>query len=163
MKGVKVLKFGGTSMGSADAMKKVIAIVRKPHKDAHVAAVVVSAMSGVTNELIRCARLAAAKDRSYKKVLKDINKRHVETAHALLGRKNGHKALASVDELMKDLESEMLGVYRLRELSPAALDYAMSFGERLSAQLLAFALCQRGVRAEYLNARNVIVTDGHFG
>ncbi|MEK7133699.1 MAG: aspartate kinase [Patescibacteria group bacterium] len=163
MRGVKVLKFGGTSMGSADAMKKVISIVRKPQKDAHIAAVVVSAMSGITNELIRAARLAAAKDPSYKKVLKNIKNRHVDTAHALLGRETRKKALACIDELAAHLENGVLGVYRLRELSPGALDYIMSFGERFSAHLLVFAFADGGIRAQYLNARRVLTTDEHFG
>lgn len=150
-------------MGSADAIKKVIAIVRKPQPDARIAAVVVSAMSGVTNELVRCAHLAAAKDHSYKKVLMRLKDRHVKTAQALLSRKTQKVARATIDELVSHLENAALGVYRLRELSPGALDYMMSFGERLSAHLLAYALSDHGMRSEYMNARHVVTTDEHFG
>ncbi len=150
-------------MGSAEAMRQTISIIKNSSHDARTAAVVVSAMSGVTNELIRCARLAAAKDKEYKKVLTEIKRRHVKTVHTLLGRKTQSAALATIDELMGHLENAVLGVYRLRELSPGALDYIMSFGERLSAHILAYALSDSGVRSEYLNARHVITTDEHFG
>lgn len=163
MKGVKVLKFGGTSMGSADAMKKVIAIVRKPQRDGRIAAVVVSAMSGVTNQLIQIAQLASKKDLSYKKILKEVEQKHRDTVKKFLGRRHQKNTLTCIEELFHQLESIVLGVYRLRELSPAGLDYVMSFGERLSAHILVDALQERGVRCEYLNARHVVVTDEHFG
>ena len=163
MKGVKVLKFGGTSMGSAESMRMVMDIIQKPSHDARVAAVVVSAMSGATNQLIKIARHAGAKDFSYKEVLKELERRHIATVKELLT--GGHKknALARIDELFRHLESVVLGISRLRELSPGGLDYVMSFGERLSAHILTAALKDRKVRCEYLNARHVVTTDEHFG
>ncbi len=163
MKGLKVLKFGGTSMGSAEAMRQVIAIVKKPQKDARIAAVVVSAVSGATNELIKAAKLAAKNDISYKKILKALERRHIDTVNDLIGSRGAKETLACIDELFRQLESVALGVFRVGELSPAGLDYIMSFGERLSAHILAGALQARGVRCEYLNTRHVVVTDEHFG
>ncbi len=163
MKGIKVLKFGGTSMGSAEAILRVIGIVKKPQHDARIAAVVVSAMSGVTDHLIDIASRAAAKDASYKKIIRDIEKRHIATVNALISEPNRAAAIESVRELIDSLEGLARGVYLVGELSLGALDYIMSYGERLSAHLLTDALCDRGVRAEYLNARNIITTDGTFG
>ncbi|MDO8576677.1 MAG: aspartate kinase [bacterium] len=162
MKGIKVLKFGGTSMGSASAIKKVIAIIRKPQQDARIAAVVVSAMSGVTNELIKCAQLASAKKTTYKNVLRSLERRHIDVVGELVSPRYRAKTLACVDELFRQLESVVEGTYRLQELSPAGMSYIMSFGERLSGHILAGALLERHVRCEYLNARHVITTDEHF-
>lgn len=163
MKGVKVLKFGGTSMGSADAIQKVIAIIRKSQQDAKIAAVVVSAMSGVTNELIKIAQLASAKESKYRSVLKNLEARHVEVVGALIGPRHSAKTLAIVDELFRHLETVVDGAYRLQDLSPAGMDYIMSFGERLSGHILTGALLEHGVRCEYLNARRVVMTDERFG
>ena len=160
MKGIKVLKFGGTSMGSAEAIKKVVAIIRRPQRDARIAAVVVSAMSGATDQLIEIATLAAKKDVRYRKLLKELKQRHLETLQVLA---TGKKEFLWMEELFRHLENAVLGVSRLRELSPATLDYIMSFGERLSAHILAEALAARKVACEYLNARGIIVTDEHFG
>ena len=163
MKGRKVLKFGGTSMGSADAMRQVIAIVRKPQKDARIAAVIVSAMSGVTDELIKIAKLAAKKDASYNKILDALERRHVETVEDIIDVRGREQMLGRMDELFRQLESVVLGVFRLGELSPAGLDYVVSFGERLSGHILTAALNERGVPSEYLNSRHIITTDEHFG
>lgn len=163
MKGIKVLKFGGTSMGTPESLRQVIAIVKSSSRETKVAAVVVSAMSGVTNELIKIAHLAHAKDSSYRKILKELERRHIDTVKTLLARKEEKKILARVDGLFRHLESIVLGVFQMRELSPAGLDYITSFGERLSAHILMDALTERGVRCGYLNARHVIVTDNHFG
>ena len=162
-KSVKVLKFGGTSMGSAEAMKRVIAIVKRPQKDARIAAVVVSAMNGVTDSLVKIATLASQKDLSYKKLLAELERRHIETVKRLVSRNSRARALAEVSDLLKHLESAVLGVSLVRELSPGALDYIMSHGERLSAHILAEVLNDRGVKCEYLNARTIIATDNNFG
>ncbi len=150
-------------MGSVEAIRRVIAIVKKPKQDARIAAIVVSAMSGVTNELILAAKLAGKKDLAYKKVLKQLERRHAETVKELIDSRDRKNTLEALDELFRHLESVVLGAFRLRELSPAGLDYITSFGERLSARILASALGARGVCCEYLNARHVVITDGHFG
>src|SRR5579864_5256277 len=111
MKGVKVLKFGGTSMGSASAMGKVIAVVAKPQQDAHIAAVVVSAMSGVTNSLIESARSARKKDATYKKSLKELKRRHIATVVELVGAREAKKSLERLEELFKHLESVLVGIF----------------------------------------------------
>lgn len=159
----KVLKFGGTSMGSAEALLQVIAIVRRPQGSARIAAVVVSAMSGVTDTLIKVANRADKKDPGYKKLLRELESRHVEVVKSLLDAPKQEATLMRVSELFRHLESVALGVYRVQELSPAARDYILSFGERLSAHILRDALNARGVKCEYLNARRVIRTDDYFG
>ena len=162
-KALKILKFGGTSMGSAEAMQQVISIVRKPQRDARVAAVVVSAMSGVTDSLIKIARLAATQDNSYKQLLAELEKRHLRTVHALVRRKRRAEAEKTVKALLGYLKEIVTGIWLVRELSPGALDYIMSYGERLSAHILTHAMRDKGIAVEYLNARTVVKTDANFG
>src|SRR3989344_791461 len=164
LRGVKILKFGGTSMGSAEAMRRVISIVKKSRAASAQSsgvprAVVVSAMSGVTDELIKIAHAAAAQDGSHRPLLKNLQKRHIETVEKLVSRKHRSKALENVHTLFGYLDQVVTGISLVRELSLGALDYVMSYGERLSAHILADAFMDRDVRCEYLNARNVIVTD----
>jgi len=166
MEGVKVLKFGGTSMGSAKAMERVISIIEKSRSNSDKSgvprAVVVSAMSGVTNRLVEIAK-CAAEHKEYERELKAIRKMHEAAIRALVSSKNREKALAHVDELLLHLEEVLATVRLVRVLSVAELDYIMSFGERLSAHILTEGLNDRAIPSEYLNARKVIVTDGHFG
>jgi len=156
-----VLKFGGTSMGSADAMQRTLAIITRPRKE-RVAAVVVSAMSGVTNALIEIAKKAAAGG-DYARGVEALRKQHVDVVRALISERNRADSIETVSNLINYLEDVVTGVRRVLSLSPDALDHIMSYGERLSAHILADALQDRGVPAEYLNARKVVVTDAHFG
>jgi len=150
-------------MGSAEAIEKVIAIIKKPTRDARIAAVVVSAMSGVTDQLIKIATIAARKDASYKKLLTNLERRHVGVAKKLVSARNRERARGIVEKVFRYLNEAVTGVALMRDLSPQASDYVMSYGERLSAHILAEALNDRGVPCEYLNARKVIKTDDHFG
>ncbi|QQG37702.1 MAG: aspartate kinase [Candidatus Kaiserbacteria bacterium] len=159
---VKVLKFGGTSMGTAEAMRQVIEIVRKPQKDAAVRAVVVSAMNGVTNTLIKIAH-EAAEHKAYKALLEEVRVRHLKAVDDLVSAKNRVKAHKEVEKMFRYLADALKGVELVRDVSPQALDYVMSYGERLSAHILTEALNDKGVPAEYLNARHVVRTDANFG
>jgi len=167
-KNVKVLKFGGTSMGSAVAMRRVIAIIKQSRAASARSsgvprAVVVSAMSGVTDQLIAIGTRAATRDNAYKKLLSALEERHLTAVKTLVGSRHRARALTNVRLLLKYLGEVVHSVYLVQELSPGALDHIMSYGERLSAHILADALLDRGVSCEYLNARNVIVTDDNFG
>ena len=101
--------------------------------------------------------------RSYKKLLAELEARHIRTVKALIGPRHRAQALIQVQTLLSYLDDVVRSVYLVGELSPGALDHIMSYGERLSARILAEALSDRGVPSEYLNARNVVVTDDNFG
>src|SRR3989344_2442382 len=166
MEGVKVLKFGGTSMGSAKAMERVISIIKKARvnsdKSGVPSAVVVSAMSGITNRLVEVAKWGAGR-KEYGCELATIRKMHETAIRALVSSKKREKALAHVDELLLHLEEVLAAVRLVRVLTVAELDYIMSFGERLSAHILTEVLNDRDIPSEYLNARKIVVTDAHFG
>lgn len=147
-------------MGSAETMRQVMSIVLETQKREHVSAVVVSAMSGTTDQLIAIATRAAAEDMSYKQLLRDMKKRHIDTAQAL-GVKES--VLEELRELFSTLEHVLQGISLLHEISTAALDHVMSYGEQLSAKILAAAFVANGTPCEYLDARTVVRTDATFG
>lgn len=162
MAAVKVLKFGGTSMGSAAALDQVISIVQRPQKDARIAAVVVSAMSGVTDALIEIAHCAPRKGSSYKAMIRDLHAKHLDTLRQLHLRDRA-RAEKVINDMFRYLTEAVTGVALMRDLSPQALDYVVGYGERLSAHLLTEVLNDRGVACEYLNASKVVTTDARFG
>ncbi|PMP83721.1 MAG: bifunctional aspartate kinase/homoserine dehydrogenase I, partial [Caldisericum exile] len=123
-----VLKFGGTSVGSAKAIRQVYDIVKGIPESK---IVVVSAMSGITDSLIKAGNLAVSGDESFKDVLESIRKKHNETSIELFG-----STLKSVNELLDELEQIIFAVYRLRELSDRASALIQSFGERLNARIV---------------------------
>ena len=150
-------------MGSKQSLERVVSIIRKPQKDARIAAVVVSAMNGVTDQLIEMARLASKKDLGYQKILSSLEKRHLEIVRELVSEKNRSRTEGVIKRTFRFLNEAVAGIALVRDSSAQSLDYVMSYGERLSAHLLTEILNDRDVPAEYLNARKVVTTDGSFG
>lgn len=163
MRTTKILKFGGASMNSPETIERALAIVKKARKDEFVPAVVVSAMRGVTNQLIRVGTLASSGRDSYKELLRDIERHHRSTARSLLKGRAQAASLAGMDAVFAELERVAREVFREGALRESARDEIMSCGERLSARLFADVLNSRGVPSEYLDMRAVIVTDDNFG
>ncbi|MDR1029668.1 MAG: bifunctional aspartate kinase/homoserine dehydrogenase I [Treponema sp.] len=160
---MRVLKFGGTSLGSAEAIRKVVQIIKDKEHAGTVAVVVASAMTGMTDELIRTARSAQTGGHAYTGVVQNMQSRHGAVAAAFLTGSDLDTALASLTALFAELSRTLDGIAILQELSPQTLDKVMSFGERLSASLLAQLLSASGVPAAYLDTRTLIKTDNHHG
>jgi aspartokinase/homoserine dehydrogenase 1 len=157
---VKVLKFGGTSVGSADRILQTIECVRATPD---CGAVVVSALSGVTDELMRLGALASAGDSGFSLILSELQNRHFKAIEQLIAPATRGRTLAWVKSTLNELEEAVHGVFVLRECSPKTSDYILSFGERLSAFIIAAACVDKGFPAEYVDAREMILTDDHFG
>jgi aspartokinase/homoserine dehydrogenase 1 len=165
-----VHKFGGTSIGDAQCFANVADIVIEHHNKGNGAArsemvVVVSAMSGVTNQLIAGARAAAeGKDSVYREVKAKLLSRHLDVLETLLN--HGPERL-EVGGLVEDRLHELGRLYRsiavLGELTVRGCDVVASFGEQLSVNILAAVLRERGVRAQAISATQLIVTDDNFG
>jgi aspartokinase/homoserine dehydrogenase 1 len=157
------MKFGGTSVAGADRIKALDAVIRAARKPASERTiVVVSAQSGVTDDLIRMSRMAARRDRGYVEVLERVRHRHEETVRLL--RLGKDKSLH--DELKADfsgLYDTLHGVFLVGELSDRTLDFLSAHGELLSARIIAAYLRSRGRSAAFLDARDVIRTDEQFG
>jgi bifunctional aspartokinase / homoserine dehydrogenase 1 len=160
---VKVIKFGGTSVGSAESIRKVLDIISDYKSQGIAFAVVASAVSGVTNSLITTATLASQSDEKYLKGLKEIEEKHIAIIRALMEAKVQSQVFAQLKSMINELEDLLHGVFLIKELSERTLDLVLSFGERLSNYILAETLKQQGIPAQYLDARRVIKTDNHFG
>lgn len=159
----KVLKFGGSSAATPERVRDVINIVLEAQKKYGEIAVVFSAFGGTTDQLIHASNVAAKGDESYKELLKEIEKRHLDAVKALVGIKQQTPVLANVKMIINELDDLLHGVFLLKELSTRMLDCIMSFGERLSAYIITHAFIEVGVNAEFLDARQLVITDSNFG
>jgi len=158
---VIVMKFGGTSVGSADRIRAVADLVRA--RRARRVVVVVSALGGVTDLLIRGARLALARDAAWEGVAYEVLSRHHSTISALVAGRAQDPLLAHLDGLVTELRSLYTGVSNLEELTPRTLDAISGIGERASCEIVAAALEASGTPAAALDARRLVVTDESFG
>ena len=160
---MKILKFGGTSVGSPAAISRIVEILGDRDHKGSTPAVVVSAFSGVTDILIGMARSASVRNEAYLEQLPGLLARHKETAARFLKGDERKAAAAETSTLLGDLERLLEGITLLGELSPRTLDLVMSFGERLSAGLLARILSASGIPAAFLDARPLVKATGEFG
>jgi len=154
-----VMKFGGTSVADASAFDNVSRIVRE--RIASRPIVVVSAMSGMTDALIRSFEIAQAGDPDAALAsLLEILKRHEAVAASMLDGETEKEFIIHLRTAERDI-SELLR--KVNGNSPSLRDELLSFGERLSSRLLSFVLRQRGVDATNVDARQIILTDDHYG
>jgi len=160
---MKVLKFGGTSVGSSSSIRDVMSIVKGYHDRNEKICIVVSAFKGITNQLNNLGAMAAKGDESYLKIFDELEKKHVATIKDLLHVKIQSAVIAQLKRLLNELEEILHGVFLLRELSDRTLDLVQSFGERASAQIIAAYLSQEGIPSDYCDTRHLIKTDGTFG
>lgn len=158
---MKILKFGGSSVATPQRIQSVIEIL-KPYLAEEVA-VVFSAFGGVTDQLIQISKLALEGDQEYKTKLEQIQKRHLDAVRELIGVQKQSGILAQVKIKVNELEDVLHGVFLVKERTPRTLDYIMSFGERLSAYIIAEVMKDQGLAVEYLDARTVIRTDNNYG
>ena len=163
MKNLLVMKFGGTSMGSAERIRVAAGICADALRERPVVAVV-SAMSKITDLLLDALRKAEAGDESGLDFnLHKLRERHQEACLALLEGDARVAALAGIDALIADFRRICHGVRILGERPPRSVDEAMAVGERLSALLMAAHLECSGVPARAVNGAKAIVTDSVFG
>ena len=155
---IKIMKFGGTSVGSPDTIKKVIGILQ--HEKKHVS-VVVSAYSKVTDQLIATARQAVARQK-YQDLYDQLLNRHRQSVEQLISANNQGKTLREVKALFAELKSVLDGVSLIQELTPKTLDFIMSFGERLSAYIISQTCSDRGISALFVDTRKLIITNNAF-
>lgn len=154
---MKVLKFGGTSVGSVESMLSLKRIVEA---EAGNVVVVVSALGGITDKLIATSHMAKDGDPRYERELDDMVKRHHDMADTLITDHAKHRALtATLDELLGELRSIYYGVFLIRDLSAKTLAAIVSYGERLSSQIVAKLI----EGAEWYDARQFIKTDNKRG
>ena len=159
---MKVLKFGGTSVKNAQNISKTIEIIKENLVQEELL-VVVSAFGGITNKLIETSTKASTGDESYITLWKEISDIHIQATKELVKGDNQKECLEYVSQQLVSFKEILHGIFLLRELSARSLDLVSSFGERLSAFIIAKALTQKGIEANFLDAREVIKTDKTFG
>jgi aspartokinase/homoserine dehydrogenase 1 len=161
---LRVMKFGGTSVGDADCVRRAAAIVQSAAAQGPVV-VVVSAMSGVTNRLIEAAHRAEAGEQEFLPAMLDqLFSQHATALKALVRDPQRHAEIsAACQRVGEELDRLLRGTSLLRELTPRALDAISGIGERLSAPLVAGALCELGLRSVAVSATDIIVTDPYYG
>ena len=164
MKDLLVMKFGGTSVGSAERMRTA-ARLSAEQKRKRAVVIVVSAMSGVTDLLIETTKHAEGGDRAGRdQNIRALEDRHVKACRELLPAAAKQKrVLAGIRELIGEFQRITHGMLMLNDRPPRSVDEAIAIGERLSALLMVACLNAQGTSAEAVNAAELIVTDAVFG
>ncbi len=157
-----VMKFGGTSVGSAERIRNLGQRVREHlHRQP---VVVVSALAGITDLLIRGARFALHRDPACQDGVRELTSRHNDVIRELVPPgETRNRLLAHVETVAGELRILYTGVHYLEELTPRSLDAISAMGERLSCEIVAAALQHLGLHARALDARNILLTDDSFG
>lgn len=152
---MRVLKFGGTSVGKPESLTNVKKIVESATEPV---VVVVSALGGITDMLIGCARSAADADDSYLDKLAVIEDRHRAMVQIMVGNDKREQVNATIEEMLSALSDLYKGVRLVQDLSEKTLDLIVSYGERMSSVIVAATV--RG--AKHVDAPAVIKTEKWF-
>ena len=158
---MKVLKFGGTSVGSAENIKTLLRLVGE-EKQKNNPIVVLSAMSGVTNLLTDMAEMAE-RGEDYDVHLKEIEAKHFAVIRSLLPAAAQNPVFTRLKIFFNELEDLLQAVTNLRELSLQTKDQILSYGERCSSFMIAHIAAQSFGNAMYVNGAELIKTDSNFG
>ncbi|MEO9485420.1 MAG: bifunctional aspartate kinase/homoserine dehydrogenase I [Ekhidna sp.] len=153
---MKVLKFGGSSLGSSESLQRVRAIIGS---DKFPLIVVVSATGNTTDELQQVSQLACHGDLSYLSLLLQLEEHHLKLYSDLVGETENNEILSVFDQLRQVCK----GVYLLKELTDKSLDFILGSGELLSSIILSAFLVKEGVDATLFDSRQIIKTDNSFG
>ena len=157
------MKFGGTSMGSAERIRKAAQIVADNGKSRPVLTVV-SAMSGITDLLIDTLKHAEVDDAAGMETnLKALEERHVTTCRELLPADQQEETLAEIHTTISGFRRIAKGMHMLGERPPRSVDEAIAFGEHLSSTLMAAYLRSTGLASTAVNSKDIVVTDAVFG
>eukprot|EP01116_Phalansterium_solitarium_P006026 TRINITY_DN18333_c0_g1_i1.p1 TRINITY_DN18333_c0_g1~~TRINITY_DN18333_c0_g1_i1.p1 ORF type:complete len:827 (+),score=339.22 TRINITY_DN18333_c0_g1_i1:140-2620(+) len=165
---MKVLKFGGTSVGCPEIIEQVVNVVadflaeEESQGRRETTVVTVSAFGGTTDQLLNTATTAAAGNTAYLEQLDKISQRHLTAAQHLAPTDDVERLLAEVKATLAELADLLHGVFLLREASLRTRDLVMSFGERLSAMIVGTAMRRRVAASDWLDARTVVRTNSEF-
>jgi aspartate kinase len=156
-----VMKFGGTSVEDATAIRRLVSIVRRQsHRRP---AVVVSAMGGTTNGLLECARMAAAGDmQTAQSKLDEIAAHHFKTADQLAPQQEGESLREALGKRFIAIRSTLEEIGRTGRLTPRLSDAVSSNGELLSSQVVAAALRADGMKGVWVDVRPMMRTNDDF-
>ncbi len=160
---MKVLKFGGTSVGSTHALNNVLNIIKLNLTAQEKIIVVCSALSGITNKLLEAGKIAATGDLQYIDLINQIEDRHIAVANSIINSAEHESINALIKQITNELRDVLRGVFLLKEMSPRSEDTVLSFGEVFSCSIIAKYLQQQGIMAKFIDSRSLIKTDENFG
>lgn len=159
-----VIKFGGTSVGDADRVANAIEIVAERREQKPI--VVVSALSGVTNDLVAASEAACAqKPDEVREIISRVRARHEDVALRLVQQKSDFldAFIRQLDKQIADIDTILRGIALLGEITPRAWDKVVSIGEKLSSVLFAYTMMMRALPGEHVHSEEVVWTDDRFG
>ena len=158
-----VMKFGGTSVGTAERIAEAAELAIRSAATGDRVVVVTSAMSGITNRLIEAAEKAAGGHWD-SAVRDDLYQRHAAVAEKVITDEGARRiALESIGRRLDQVDKLYFGLSMVHELTPRLLDAISGVGECLSAPLLAGAIASRGYASRSIEATELIVTNDQFG
>lgn len=135
---MKVLKFGGTSVGSVDSIRQIQKIISQQTEDC---VVVVSALGGITDQLLKAAHLALQADETYMEVYQAIRQRHLDMVNSLIENATMRQMLChELEGILEELRSILFGVHLVKDLSEKSEAAIVSYGEQLSSRIVTAAL-----------------------
>ena len=158
---MKVLKFGGTSVGNAENIKKVINIAAQNSKKEQII-IVVSALGGITELLLQTAGLASISDSNYIAVFTLIKEKHLLVISKLFPFEKQQLIINQLNEKLGRLQKLIEGVFLINELSAKTSDKIVSFGELLSSFIIYEAMKEQNMDVAYKNSQEIIVTNDNF-
>ena len=150
---MKVLKFGGTSVGSSININKVIDILNTYSENDNVVGVV-SAVGGITNKLLEAGQLAKNYDNSYNEVYEFIYEKHMTIISELIPSDNSH-VKEEISSILESLKRLLDGIFLLNELSAASIAKLSSYGELMSSFIIAETMKNRSLNAELKNSQEL--------
>ncbi|NNV55230.1 bifunctional aspartate kinase/homoserine dehydrogenase I [Limnovirga soli] len=157
---MKVLKFGGTSVANAQNIQQTVSIILR---SAEPQIVVVSALGGVTDLLIKAGTLAEQTNDGYKEVLEQLELKHLDAARALLPVTHQSSCLSMIKQQFNELDEICSSVFYLKELSLRTRDRIIGFGELLSSKIISAYLLSQQAAHEWVDSRQVIKTNSNHG
>ena len=160
---MRVLKFGGTSVANAERLGLISKIILQKYEDEGGVCVVVSAFSGMTDLLLDMVSRASNGDETYASLCEQFTEKAHGVALELLDKNVYDGIVEDLDDNHQKLKSLLMGVFLVQEASPKTKDHIVSFGERNCAYILSSYMSSLAHPCEYIDAREVIKTDGSFG
>ncbi len=161
---ILVMKFGGTSVGSPKAIQQTAAIIRRFTKKWDGVVVVVSAMSGITNKLIRVAETATIGDiTTCQNLIADLQTAHYDTIEKLFPEKANRAQLQkTIDAYISELSAYSRSISVLGEVTARGMDTIVSLGERMNARVVSAMIQQSGLKSQPVDATSLIITDAKY-
>lgn len=165
--GTLVMKFGGHSVGNTMTLTQVLSIILQERERWDKLLVVVSALEGVTDQILEATRLAQISNhRGYRRIIATLRTRHLALVdHLPLGTNERQTILADIDRLLFEMIDQLQSIAEAprEELSPETTDPIIGVGERIAARIIAALVRQNNIRAVAIDSQGLIVTDETFG